>query len=136
FAVLTIPAIVGGVTAVGAVTYQVSRAYTGSPIGTGEALKRGLARALPLFFAYMLVGIMAAFGILAFIIGFFVVWISAFAVAPAVVLEKQGPVEAISRSWQLIKGAWLEVFGVVFVAGLIAALPATAISTGLTIFGV
>src|SRR5262249_53697424 len=88
------------------------------------------------FFAYMLVGIMAAFGILAFIIGFFVVWISAFAVAPAVVLEKQGPVEAISRSWQLIKGAWLEVFGGVFVAGLIAALPATAISTGLTIFGV
>jgi hypothetical protein len=135
FALLTPLALVGGVTAVGGVTFQFSRAYTGSPVTTGEALKRGLQRAVPLAAAYFLVGVMSMFGLLAFIIGFFVVWIASFAVAPAVVLERRGPMDAISRSWSLIKGAWGEVFLVVFVAGLIAGLPGGAVSGGLTIFG-
>ncbi|HEX8243073.1 MAG TPA: hypothetical protein VF541_06250 [Longimicrobium sp.] len=135
FAVLTLPAIVGGLTAVGGVTYQFSRAYTGQPVTTGDALKRGLRCSAPLFAAYALVGIMAMFGLLAFLIGFFVVLLASFAVAPAVVLERRGPVEGISRSWQLIKGAWGEVFLVVFVASLIAGLPASAVSGTVAIFG-
>ena len=35
--------------------------------------------------------------------------------------------EAISRSWQLVKGAWGEVFLVMFIAGMIAALPGSAV---------
>lgn len=136
FGLLTLPAIIGGVTAIGAVTYQFSRAYTGTPITTGEALKRGLRSSVPLALSYLVVGIMAMFGLLAFLVGFFVVLISAFAVAPAVVLERRGPVEAISRSWALIKGAWGEVFLVVFVAGLIAGLPASAVSGTATILGI
>jgi hypothetical protein len=136
-ALLLLPfAIVGSATAVGAVTFQTARAYTGAPVTTREALQRGLNRALPLVGAYMLVGIMAFFGILAFIVGFFVVWISAFAVAPAVVLERRGPSDAISRSWQLIKGAWGEVFLVVFIAGMIATLPGSAIGMIVTIGGI
>jgi hypothetical protein len=121
-------AAVGSATAVGGVTFQVARAYTGTPVTTGEAMRRGLKRSLPMMGAYMLVMILSMFGILAFFIGFVVVWISAFAVAPAVVLEARGPIEAISRSWQLIKGAWGEVFLVMFIAGMIATLPGTAVS--------
>jgi len=77
--------------------------------------------------AYIVVFILSMFGILAFFIGFLVVWISAFAVAPAVVLERRGPGEALSRSWQLIKGAWGEVFLVMFIAYMIAALPGFAV---------
>jgi len=120
-------AAVGAATSVGAVTFQVARAYTGAPVTTGDALRRGLNRSMAMIGAYVVVGILAMFGILAFIIGFFVVWISAFAVAPAVVLERRGPIEALSRSWQLIKGAWGEVFLVVFIAGMIAALPGSAV---------
>jgi hypothetical protein len=65
-----------------------------------------------------------------------VVWVSAFAVAPAVVLEKKGPSEAISRSWQLIKGGWGEVFLIMFVAWLIAFMPGFAVSVIATIIGV
>jgi hypothetical protein len=120
-------AAIGTATAVGGVTFQVARAYTGAPVTTREAIRRGFQRSLPMVGAYMIVAIMSAFGLLAFIIGFFVVWISAFAVAPAVVLEKRGPVDAISRSWALIKGAWGEVFLVVFIASMIAALPGSAV---------
>ncbi|HEV7591256.1 MAG TPA: hypothetical protein VGO40_24300 [Longimicrobium sp.] len=121
-------ALFGTVTGFASVTFQVARAYTGSPVTTGEALRRGLARALPLFWAYVLVAILSFFGLIAFIIGAVFVWIAAFAVAPAVVLERRGPVQAISRSWELIKGAWGEVFLVMFIAYLIAALPGGAVS--------
>jgi hypothetical protein len=120
-------AAVGSATAMGAVTFQVARAYTGAPVTTGDALRRGLQRCLPLIGAYIVVGILSMFGILAFFIGFLVVWISAFAVAPAVVLERRGPIEAISRSWALIKGAWGEVFLAVFIAGMIAGMPGAAV---------
>jgi len=120
-------AIIGSFTAIGGVTFQVARAYTGKPVTTGEAIRRGFQRSLPMTGAYLVVGIMSMFGLLAFIIGFFVVWVSAFAVAPAVVLERRGPIEAISRSWEMVKGAWGEVFLVIFIASMIATLPGSAV---------
>jgi hypothetical protein len=127
-ALLLLPiALLGSFTAVGGVTYQVARAYTGAPVTTSDAIRRGFQRSLPMMGAYFVVGVLSMFGILAFIVGFFVVWVSAFAVAPAVVLERRGPVEALSRSWALIKGAWGEVFLVMFIAGMIAALPGSAV---------
>ena len=120
-------AIIGSFTAIGGVTFQVARAYTGKPVSTGEAIRRGFQRSLPMTGAYLVVGIMSMFGLLAFIIGFFVVWVSAFAVAPAVVLERRGPIEAISRSWEMVKGAWGEVFLVIFIASMIATLPGSAV---------
>ena len=121
-------AAIGMATAFGAVTFQVARAYTGAPVTTREALDRGLKRSLPLVGAYILVMIMSAFGLLAFIVGAILVWVSAFAVVPAVVLERRGPADAISRSWQLIKGGWGEVFLVLIIAYFIAAMPGFAVS--------
>jgi hypothetical protein len=128
-------AAVGSATAIGGVTFQVARAYTGAPVTTGEAIRRGFQRSLPMIGSYIVVGILSMFGILAFFIGFFVVLVSAFAVAPAVVLERRGPIEAISRSWELIKGAWGEVFLVMFIAGMIAGFPGAAVQ-GLGLVGV
>jgi hypothetical protein len=128
-------AAIGTATAVGGVTFQVARAYTGAPVTTGDAIRRGFQRSLPMVGAYIVVFILSMFGLLAFIVGFFVVWIASFAVAPAVVLERRGPVEAISRSWALIKGAWGEVFLVMFIAGMIATLPGSAVSMFATFGG-
>jgi hypothetical protein len=129
-------ALMGTCTSVAGVTFQVARAYTGAPVGSNEAIRRGFQRALPLLGAYILVGMLAMFGLIAFIVGFFVVWVSAFAVAPAVVLEECGPTDAISRSWALIKGAWGEVLAVMFIAGMIAALPGFAVGFIATVLGV
>jgi hypothetical protein len=57
----------------------------------------------------------------------FAVMLASFAVIPAVVLERRGPIAGIERSWNLIKGAWLEVFLVVLVAWMITSLPGAAV---------
>jgi len=129
-------AAIGTATSVGGVTFQVARAYTGAPVTTGDAIRRGFQRSLPMVGAYVVVFILSMFGLLAFIVGFFVVWIASFAVAPAVVLERRGPIEAISRSWALIKGAWGEVFLVMFIASMISALPGSAVGMFAVIGGV
>jgi hypothetical protein len=128
-------AAVGTATAIGGVAFQAARAYTGAPVTTREAMERGLKRSLPLVGAYIVVGIMAMFGLLAFIIGAIIVWVSAFAVVPAVVLERRGPIDAIGRSWQLVKGAWGEVFLVLIIAYFIAAMPGFAVGMVTTIGG-
>src|SRR3954468_18988 len=38
---------------------------------------------------------------------------------PALLLERRGPVAALGRSWQLVKGFWWKVFGTLFVAYLL-----------------
>jgi len=50
-----------------------------------------------------------------------------FAVAPAVVIERKGPVEALQRSWNLALGAWGRVVGVCLVSWLIVLLPMAVI---------
>jgi len=127
-ALLFMVGLAGTIVGFGCVTFQVARAYTGAPVTTGDALRRGLSRALPLLGAYLVVTILSCFGLIAFVIGALFVWIGAFAITPAVVLERRGPIDAISRSWALIKGAWGEVFLVMFIAYLIAALPGGAVS--------
>src|SRR5687767_9634120 len=62
-------ALFGTVAGFAGVTFQTARAYTGAPVTTGEALRRGFARALPLCLAYLVVGILSFFGLLAFLIG-------------------------------------------------------------------
>jgi hypothetical protein len=114
----------------GAVTQQFARAYTGTPITTGEALKKGLQRLLPMTGAYILVALMATLGMFACFVGMIVVLAACFAVAPAVMLERRGPIDSISRSWQLISGGWLEVLVVGFVVFLLQALPGWAVSMG------
>jgi hypothetical protein len=119
--------LIGSVTALGGVTFQMARAYTGTPVTTREALRRGLSRAVPLAGAYFVVFFLSMLGVFAFCIGFFVVWLAAFGVAPAVILERRGPIEAMSRSYALAKGAWLEVFLATFIASLIAVFPGWAV---------
>lgn len=127
FLVLLPFAIIGVATAYGGVTFQVARAYTGAPVTTREAIDRGFRRSLPLVGAYLVSMILTMFGALAFIVGAIVVWVSVFAMMPAVVLERRGPIDAISRSWQLIKGGWGEVALVRFIAVMITQMAAFAV---------
>jgi hypothetical protein len=129
-AVLAPIAMLSLVLTMAAVTQQFARAYTGTPITTGEALKKGLQRLLPMTGAYILVALMATLGMFACFVGMIVVLAACFAVAPAVMLERRGPIESISRSWQLISGGWLEVLVVGFVVFLLQALPGWAVSMG------
>ncbi|HEU4557718.1 MAG TPA: hypothetical protein VFS20_07705 [Longimicrobium sp.] len=111
----------------GAITFQVSRAYTGTPVGTREALRRGVERMWPLTGAMLIFGVMFFIGILLCFVPGILVLIATFALVPVVVLERRGPIEGIERSWALSRNAWGEVFVVLLVVYLITALPGMAV---------
>jgi hypothetical protein len=112
----------------GSVTYLASEAYLGHRVTLGAGLGRGLRRALPLFGALILAGILMMLGFILFIVPGIIVMGMFFAVFPAVVVENRGPVEALGRSRDLARGSLGRILGTLFVAGIIAALPNMAVS--------
>ncbi|HEX7049364.1 MAG TPA: hypothetical protein VF188_04045 [Longimicrobiales bacterium] len=163
--------IVGFALAMGALTWQVSRAYLGEPVSIGDALGSGFGRILALlvvlFLAYLallgptvlagavaaiLIPTLAATGagiIVGGVVGFLAVAVALvltpivasglFAVVPAVIVERKGPIAALRRSWALSKGAWLRIMGVLGVSWLIAIMPSFAVGIvggiGAVLFG-
>ncbi len=80
---------------------------------------------LALYLAGAPAGALIAVGVLGFFPAFAaMVWLGIrFSLAtPAVVLERQGPLQALRRSGQLVKGSFWRVLGVLLLAGLIVAV--------------
>lgn len=148
----------------GALARQAAQAFTGAPIGTGEGLRAGLRAMLPLlgagFLAILatLVGV-AAVGLVGVILGtvgaaigpavavVFVVLMGAgmllvyatggvlFAGAiPPIVIEGRGPLSGLTRSFDLLRGAYWRVVGLITVSVIIAYLPVVGVTflTGTT----
>ncbi|MGI5486111.1 glycerophosphoryl diester phosphodiesterase membrane domain-containing protein [Microtetraspora malaysiensis] len=55
--------------------------------------------------------------------------------APAVVLEGRGPVDAMRRSWQLVKGDSWRVFGIVLLTSMLAGLIGSVLSVPFSLAG-
>jgi hypothetical protein len=119
--------LVGFVLALAALTYQASRAYMGHPATVGEAMRHGFARFFPLALAMILTGLAIMLGLFGLLIGALIVYVLLFAVVPAVVIERRGPLSALQRSAELAEGDWWRICAVVVVAALIATLPSTAL---------
>ena len=135
-------------------TWQAARLYQGKPASMGDSLAVALIGALPLagscLIAWVLIGIAGAAGIMALPVllsvlapePLLVPWAAKafgvalpclfmaalfFAVVPAVVLEDQGPLEAVERSVELAWGALPRIMGVLTVALAIVVLPSLAV---------
>ncbi|MGW2559680.1 DUF7847 domain-containing protein [Streptomyces sp. NPDC001514] len=65
------------------------------------------------------------------------VWLwGKFSLAPAaVVFEKQGPIQAMRRSWELVRGRWWPVFGISLLGYVLAAFIAGMIQQTLSMVG-
>ena len=134
----------------GALTRLASQAFTGAPVSVPDGLKSGARAILPMlgaafltFLAVLAVGlavglvtgiltmVLGTVGAILMFVGIMLVYLLAvtlFAgVAPAVVVEGKGPLSALTRSFDLIKGAIWRVMGLVVVSVLIAYLPVVAV---------
>ncbi|HEX7118626.1 MAG TPA: hypothetical protein VF212_07560 [Longimicrobiales bacterium] len=144
---------IGMMVAMGALAHNVSQAFTGGTVSFATGMGRGLRALFPLFLtgilAYiaifavtMIVGfafgaisavltavsgvVGALFVIVAAVlaaIAMFGLLASLFAVVPAVVVERKGPISALARSWRLASGARLRIVGVFIICWLITSLP-------------
>ncbi|WP_165954025.1 hypothetical protein, partial [Streptomyces sp. 8K308] len=123
--------LLGNVLATAMLTIVVSRAVLGRGVTVGEAwhdsrgrLARllGLVLLVPLISVLAIVVPMALFGLggtaLIALGGFGGVilaiwlWIQFSLAAPALMLERQGVIAAMRRSWKLVTGSWWRVFGI------------------------
>jgi hypothetical protein len=118
----------------GAVYQAASDAIRGEPVAVGRVLGGTAARYWPLWglallFVLVLVAFVIAWALFVFVTGVFgalVGWIIfvplGFWVAvrliisvPALLVERIGPVQAIRRSWELVRGSWWRSFGILVV---------------------
>lgn len=110
----------------GALTHAAAEAYQGERPSIRESLGRGLRRFLPLAVVSIIAWFMIVFGLLLLIVPGLIVAAMYFAVYPAVVIEKRGPLQALGRSRKLSRGARGRILGIIAIAYLISMLPTVA----------
>ncbi len=116
-----------GALASAATVFLVSESYLGRTIGAGEAFARATRYIWPLILLSLGVGIAIFLGLLALIVGAFVVMSGLMVSTQAMVLEDLGPSDAMSRSWNLTKGFKGKIFGLVFLVGILIAIPSVVL---------
>ncbi|MFD0273723.1 hypothetical protein ACFVHB_07370 [Kitasatospora sp. NPDC127111] len=152
-----------GVVASALLTMVVSRAILGKSVTVGEAWREARPQLLRMFGLSLLTGlILGGILLLGFtpLIGYLVagadepaiagllivvgllslpvvawIWIQLSLAAPALMLEKQGILAALSRSRRLIRGAWWRQFGISLLAWVLTFVIAVVIATPFAIVG-
>lgn len=110
--------------------YLVGRAVQSERVSIGDAYRHGLRRFLAFVVGLVLLGAMIGVGFLLLIVPGILLGIMGFAVLSVIVIEGKGPIQAIRRSRQLARGAYLRIAGVYIVATLITMLPLGLVWTG------
>jgi hypothetical protein len=114
--------IVGSILVQAATTRIYSESYRGGSMAAGDALRHGFGR-LPGMLGLTLLTTIGTFAglILCLAPG---VWLyAAWGLAPAALIaEPTSPIKALGRSFNLVKGNWWRVFGLLLLAGILVAI--------------
>jgi hypothetical protein len=102
----------------------VGSEMAGEPVGTGGAVARAFGRLLTLVVAGFVAFVMVALGLVALIIPG--LWLAGcFTMVSAVIaLEQVGPLDALRRSFSLVRGRWWPTVGFLLLVGLLGSLAA------------
>ena len=102
-----------------AITYGVVMELQGQHAGIGACFATGLARFFPVLGVAILSGLAIGAGFICLIIPGIIVYCMLYVSTPAAVLERNGITGALGRSRELTQGHKLEIFGLLFLIGLI-----------------
>lgn len=111
-----------------ALTVGLWEGYAGGTPTIGTSLKAAFRRLIPIFFAVVIAWTLTLIGFILFIVPGLILLTMFFAVLPVMVVEEQGPFEALGRSQRLSKGGRLRILGALVIAYLITLLPIFAMS--------
>ncbi len=112
----------------GTLVQAVSDIYLGIPASLGRSLRLAVSRSFPLLVGTFLYTALTTLGMMACILPGLFLTGALCAVIPIVVLEHRGPIDAISRSWELTSGMRRRAFATVFFSQLQVAFVAYAIA--------
>ena len=116
--------------ATGATVFIVSESYLGRPITAREALHRATPYIGRILVCSMLMAFVVGLGFLLLFIPGVILGVGLALAIPTVVLEPRSPSSALSRSWELTRGARWRIFALGFVLLILLYIPVVAI-TGL-----
>jgi hypothetical protein len=126
-AIVSLATVVVGTTWLqGAFVYAVQDARDGSfDASLGQVFARVSASIVPLLVAGLLAGICIALGFVLLIVPGLILLTIWAVIAPVIVIEQTGALDAFGRSRALVRGHGWTVFGIVFVAGLLSGIATT-----------
>jgi len=94
------------------VVFATFQDLRGAEIDARESLRVGLARVIPVIVTSVLMGLIVGFGVILLLIPGLIA-LAGFSVAlPACVVERDGPIASLSRSFELTRGHWWPILGV------------------------
>jgi hypothetical protein len=103
-----------------ALTYGVVMELQGQRASMGGCIAVGMARFFPALGVGLLSVLCIAVGVLGLVVGAFIVFCMLFVATQASVIERPGLIGALKRSRELTAGHKMQIFGLVFVLGLLA----------------
>jgi hypothetical protein len=123
----------------GAVSRVVAASYLGQRVQAGEALRYAARRFPALFGAFLLVHLAELGAGLACLIPGVLIMPMFTVVAPAISIERLGPMAAIRRSWRLVRPRYGPVLGIclltALISGMLSNVVGAAPSTVAVLFG-
>ncbi len=94
------------------VVFATFQDLRGGDVNAWESLRVGMARVVPVIVVSILMGIIVGFGLIVLIVPGLIA-LAGFSVAlPACVVERDGPLASLSRSFELTRGHWWPILGV------------------------
>ena len=103
-----------------AILRAAAQATIGDPVDPEESYRFGFKRLGSVILVSLLVGLAVAGGFILLVIPG-IIFLVLFSVSvPVLIVENRRGTEAMSRSWNLVKGHFWHALGVIFVAGIIA----------------
>ena len=126
-AIVSLATVVVGTTWLqGAFVYAVQDARDGSfDASLGQVFSRVSSSIVPLLVAGLLAGICIALGFVLLIFPGLILLTIWAVIAPVIVIERTGALDAFGRSRALVRGHGWTVFGIVLVAGLLSGIATT-----------
>ncbi len=125
--------LVANVLVSGAMTVVVGRVVIGRPISAALLWRELRPVMLRLIAVTLLVTLGVTGGALLCVVPGVILLVFWVVAAPAVVLERCGPVTAMRRSWRLVRGSWWRVFGIFLLSYLIVYLISGIVSAPLQV---
>jgi hypothetical protein len=105
-----------------AIARAAGEATVGDPVDANESYRWGFRHLGNVLWISLLAGLAIFVGLLLFVIPGIIIAIFLTVVIPALLFENKRGTESLSRSWNLVKGHFWHVLGVVIVTGLITGI--------------
>jgi hypothetical protein len=113
---------IGSLVLSGCLTAIIGQAVLGRPVSLGEAWSRVRPRIWALIGTALLGMLIVAGGFLLLVLPGIYFFIAFSLSTPALILENQSVTQALRRSWDLVKGSWWRIFGILLLANIIAGI--------------